>query len=150
MSHQAFLYHIVFRTKGSMCSIDEQHERELYAYILGICRNKDCKLYRIGGMSDHIHMLISIPPKYSVSEFMKVLKVETNKWIHQSKLFPIFCGWARGYAAFTYSIKEKQSVYNYIANQKQHHKYNSFVSEFFSLLKEHGLNTDDDDFFDDE
>lgn len=53
--------------------------RELYAYILGYCERKECKLIRIGGMSDHIHMLVSIKPTISVSEFVQVLKTETSK-----------------------------------------------------------------------
>lgn len=149
MSHQVLLYHIIFRTKGSVLALDERQELKLYAYINGLCINKGCKLYRVGGMPDHIHMLVSIPTKYSLSEFMKVLKVETNKWIKESNLFPLFTGWGRGYAVFTYSMSEKQTVFNYIVNQKNHHKHISFTNEFHDTLKSFGINPDDDDFFED-
>lgn len=149
MSHQVLLYHIIFRTKGSQCSINTQHERELYAYLNGLCTNKDCKLYRVGGMPDHIHMLVSIPPKHSISEFMKVLKVETNKWIKESHLFPIFTGWGRGYAVFSYSMEQKQSVYNYIAHQKEHHLGVDLREEINRILVANNINPEEDDFFDD-
>jgi putative transposase len=71
MSYTQLLYHIVFRTKKSENTIPEQHERELYAYIMGIINKKKSKLYRLGGMPDHIHLLVDIHPTIAVSDFMK-------------------------------------------------------------------------------
>lgn len=79
MAHVVLYYHIVWRTKRSEHSITEEYERELYAYIHGYCNEKQCTLIRIGGMSDHLHMLVAIRPDIAVSEFMKVLKTETSK-----------------------------------------------------------------------
>ncbi len=143
MSYTRFLYHIVFRTKCSLNTIPESHERDLYAYILGFVNNKNAVLYRIGGMPNHIHMLVDLPPMLSVASFMQELKIATSKWLKTNSEFPDFQGWAEGYAAFTYSLKEKETVINYIKNQKEHHKVETFESEYRRFIEESGIQIDE-------
>ncbi len=83
MAHVVLLYHIIWRTKKSEKTINPIFERELYAYINGFCTEKQCRLFRIGGMEDHIHLLVSIRPDISISEFMQVLKSQTSHF-HQN------------------------------------------------------------------
>jgi len=148
MSHVVLYYHIVWRTKRSEFTITEEYEKELYAYLLGYCRNKGAKLIRIGGMPDHIHLLISIRPDISVSEFVQVMKVESSKWLKtQKQHFPYFNGWGNGYAAFTYSERDKEMIRHYIMNQKQHHQTISFRTEYDNILISWGLNPKEDMFF---
>ena len=78
MSYTNLIYHIVFSTYRRKPTIVEEHERELYAYINGFINNLDGKLYRVGGMPDHLHILVSIPPQISVSEFVRRIKFSTN------------------------------------------------------------------------
>ena len=143
MSYTQFLYHIVFRTKRSIPAIFERSERELYAYILGYTRNKKAKLYRIGGMPDHIHMLIDIPPTIAVAEFMRGLKESTSKWLKGNPSFPTFIGWGESYAAFTYSLDSKNVIIEYIKNQKEHHNRISFVEEYRRILVDNGITPND-------
>ncbi|MBR4621611.1 MAG: IS200/IS605 family transposase [Salinivirgaceae bacterium] len=143
MSYTRFLYHIVFRTKCSLNTIPESHEKDLYAYILGLVNNKNAVLYRIGGMPNHIHMLVDLPPMLSVASFMQELKIATSKWLKTNSEFPNFQGWAEGYAAFTYSLKEKETVINYIKNQKEHHKVETFESEYRRFIEESGIQIDE-------
>lgn len=145
MAHVVLYYHIVWRTKRSELTIKEANERELYAYILGYCQKKKCTLIRIGGTADHIHMLVSIRPDIALSDFMQVLKTETSKWIKDHiSLFPKFDGWGNGYAAFTYSERDKDMIRRYIINQKEHHKHKSFREEYIELLMEWNINPDTD------
>ena len=146
MSRSCLLYHIVFRTKGGMLTINERNEKELYGYILQFCNNKQCKLYRIGGMPDHIHMLVSIHPSIAVATFIQVLKTETSKWMKESPSFPIFCGWAEGYAAFTYAYRDLEMVKNYIKRQKEHHHSTTFAQEYHNLLAEFHISPSEDNF----
>lgn len=140
MAHVVLYYHIVWRTKRSEHTIAEAYERDLYAYILGYCKRKECKLIRIGGMPDHIHMLVSIRPDITVSEFVQVLKTESSKWMKSERgKFPRFEGWGNGYAAFTYCERDKDMIRNYIINQKAHHHVHSFREEYESLLSEWGI-----------
>jgi len=150
MSHISIYYHIIWRTKRSEQSILEENERQLFAYIFGFCNQKKSVLYRINGMPDHVHMLVSINRTISIASFMKVLKTETSKWMKSSGLFPDFTGWGNGYACFTYSFLEKQNVYNYILNQKTHHQSEAMFPEVRRLMLENGLDPEGDSFFKDD
>lgn len=143
MSYTRLLYHIVFRTKNSLNTIPEEHKKELYAYIMGIAHNKKSKLYRIDGVSNHIHMLVDIHSTFAVSDFMKVVKEYSSKWMSNNPNFPNFTGWAVSFAAFTYNVKEKQTIINYLMNQKEHHKRVSFEDEYRQFLVDNGIDIDE-------
>ena len=101
-------------------------------------------------MPDHVHMCVEIHPTISLSEFMKVLKQESSRRLREHKeLFPMFDSWSNGYAAFTYSVKDRIKVINYIKRQKEHHKTASFRNEYESLLTEFGQDSKSDKFLDD-
>ncbi len=138
-TYRQILYHIVFGTKYREPAIIEKNESELYRYIWGILKNKKCKLYRINGMPDHVHILCDLHPDVSLSSLIKDIKIATNLWIKESGLFPEFTNWQEGYGAFTYSVKEKETIINYIKNQKEHHRNENFEQEFSKLLKENGI-----------
>ena len=121
MSYTCLLYHIVFRTKYSIPAIPFDHAEKLYAYIWGIVKNKKSILYRIGGMPDHIHMLVAIPPKMAVSRFMGILKGKSAlmifdrfanlKYKYGNRHF-----WCRGYFVDTVG-RNKTAIQQYIQNQ---------------------------------
>lgn len=94
-------------------------------------------------MEDHIHMLVDIHPTNSVSDFMRDLKEASSKWLKQNPNFPLFEFWGEGYAAFTYSIKEKETIIEYIKNQKEHHNTVSFAEEYRTFLLENGIEIDE-------
>lgn len=79
MSYVQSLYHIVFRTYASEPTIDELHERDLYAYLYTVAMERKVHVYRIGGMPDHIHMLIDIPSTDSLAGFVQHLKTISSK-----------------------------------------------------------------------
>lgn len=143
MSYTRLLYHIVFRTKYGKNTIPIHCESELYAYIMGIVNNKKSKLYRIGGMPNHIHLLVDIHPTFAVSDFMKELKEYSSKWLKTNPNFPDFEGWAVTFAAFTYSTNEKQTIINYIKNQKEHHKAVDFEQEYRQFIIDNGVEIDE-------
>lgn len=143
MSYTRLLYHIVFRTKRSAYVINIEHERKLYMYLFGIMKNLGATTYRIGGMPDHIHILVDIPPSIAVSDFVREIKRSSSLWLKQQDSFPNFNGWSDGYAAFSYSIEAKQSIIRYIMNQKQHHLVTSFEDEIKQFLIENGIEIDD-------
>ena len=140
MSYTNLLYHIIFRTKASDRSIPFAKANMLYNYIWGIVRNKNSKLYRIGGMPDHIHMLVELPSSISVSEFVRVVKVESSKFLSDNyEDFPLFKGWAKEYCALTYSFRDRDVICNYIRNQQQHHLGESLYNELQRLLAENAI-----------
>ena len=138
-SYRRILYHLVFRTKDSRKAIVPAYSRELYAYLMGIIRNKNCFLYRINGMEDHLHILCDLHPSIALADYMRDIKTSSSIWLKQSGKFPEFKGWADWYAALTFSWRDKYRIANYIKNQQEHHKKETFENELRILLKEQGI-----------
>ena len=150
MSYTHLLYHIVFRPKSSESVINTEHENDLYRYIWGVVKQKNCILYRIGGMPDHIHLLVQLRPNITLADFVRDLKVATNIFMTGHKdMFPFFNGWGREYCALTCSAKDKNSVVDYIKNQKIHHRVMSFKEELAEIFKAIGNEANLKHFFDD-
>lgn len=143
MSYTRILYHIVLRTKHSRPGISTENAPQLYNYIWGILKNKNGILYRINGMEDHIHIVSDIHPTIALADYVKDIKVASSLWMKQSGLFPMFSGWGEGYCAFTYSYKEKDVVIEYVKNQQEHHKKETFREELIRILKETGMEYDE-------
>jgi REP element-mobilizing transposase RayT len=138
-SYRQVLYHIVFRTKDSLKTLNLENSEELYKYIWGIVKGKNGVLYRINGMEDHIHILSDLHPSIALSDYLRDIKTASSIWLKQSGKFQSFNGWADGYAAFTYAYRDKETIINYIKNQQEHHKTTTFEEELRKLLTEHGV-----------
>ncbi len=93
-------------------------------------------------MEDHVHILTGLHPTIALADFVRDLKMASSLWIKQSKLFPYFSGWGDGYAALTYSYKDKDVIINYIKGQEMHHQTISFREELITLMKEQGIDID--------
>lgn len=139
MSYTKLLYHAVFCTRYRKNTIPEIHKKELYAYIMGIINNRKSKLYRIGGTGNHLHLLFDMHPTLALSNFMKEIKEHSSKWARQSRNFPNFEGWGESFAAFTYNFNDKDTIINYIKNQKEHHKTIRFEDEYRQFITENGV-----------
>ena len=142
-SYRQIIYQIVFCTKFRKPTISEHHCEQLYRYISGIVSKHKCHLYRINGVSDHIHILSDLHPSTSLADYVKNIKVASSIWLKESKLFPEFEGWQDGYGAFTYSIREKDILIEYVKNQKVHHRRESSYEEYERLLKENDVEYDE-------
>jgi len=142
-SYRQIYYQIVFGTKYREATINTNNEEYLYKYIWGLIENKKCKLYRINGMPDHIHIFSDLHPSLCIADYVKDIKVATNIWMKDCGKFPLFRGWQEGYGAFTYSIREKDMIINYIKNQKEHHRTETFYDEYKRLLIENGVEYDE-------
>jgi putative transposase len=107
-------YHLVWSTKNREPFIDETLEKRLYAYMIDKANRMDCHVLAIGGWSDHIHLVISIPPKFSVAEIVQHLKGASS---HD------FEGlwWQRGYGALSVGERQRPIAIEYVEHQKAHH-----------------------------
>jgi putative transposase len=94
-------------------------------------------------VEDHIHIFSDLHPTVSLSGYIKDIKVASSVWMKASGKFPKFEAWQEGYGAFTYSIREKDMIINYIKNQKEHHKTETFYDEFKRLLIENEIEFDE-------
>lgn len=115
----------------------------LFRYITGIHKAKGCHLYRLNGIEDHIHIATQVHPSVALATLVKDIKLATSDFIKKESLFKNFGGWQDGYAAFTYSYKDKDALIEYVKNQEQHHKKLTFKEELIDLLNEHEIEFDE-------
>lgn len=141
-TYTQILYHLVFSTRNRANTLNINHLPELYKFIWGLLKNKKCYLYRIGGTSDHIHILLEIPPTIAPAALIKDIKLASSKNIKLNKLFYDFEAWQLGYGAFTCSIREKSKLIQYIKKQEEHHKKKSSSEELIELLISNGIEYD--------
>lgn len=135
--------HVVFSTKNRELFIDPDLAERLYAYVGGIVRNTGSVLLAIGGVEDHVHMLVSLGRQVSMSDLVRDVKSNSSKWVHETFLERGAFAWQSGYGGFSVSKSIVDRVKDYIAIQKEHHKRESFQEEYLRFLKEHDLELDE-------
>jgi len=146
MSYVELLIHAVVRTYKSEHTLPTDDRRKfLYQIMWGIINNKEGHLYRINSMSDHVHLLYTMPATIALSEYMKAIKASSSKIIKSADGFEQFKAWSEGYAALSCSLRDKHVIVQYIINQQEHHKKVSFKDEYISFIKEMGLEFDERD-----
>jgi REP element-mobilizing transposase RayT len=135
--------HIVFSTKNRINLIHPDIENRVWAYIGGIARKHNLTALQVGGIDNHIHVLISSPPSVSPSQIAQWIKGATSHWIHSE--FPELKGfaWQDGYGVFSVCKSHSQKVIDYIKNQREHHKRQTFEEEYVELLRLHGIEYDE-------
>lgn len=143
MSAVCSLYHIVINTYRREKTIPNLPSEYLYKYIWGIVNNKKCKLYRINGIENHIHLLVELNPSVALSDLMRDIKYNSSRWAKQQTYFPQFKGWGKEYGAFSCGIRNKQAIINYIDNQREHHNSVSFEQEYKSMIEQSELEWND-------
>ncbi len=135
--------HIVFSTKHRIHMIDDAIENELYAYLGGICNNLECQVLKVGGYTNHIHILCLLSKKITLAKLLAEVKANSSRWMKTKGEKHQNFYWQDGYGAFSVRQSEVQVVSNYIANQKEHHNKRSFKDEYRDVLKEHGVEFDE-------
>lgn len=142
-TYTQIIYQIVFSTKYRKPVLIKENREKLFKDIWGILKNKKCHLYQINGVDDHLHIVTHLHPSVSLSNLVKDIKLGSNSYIKEHQLFPRFKSWQEGYAAFTYTIKEKNRLIQYVQQQEEHHKKMTFKEELIALLNEHEVSFDE-------
>jgi putative transposase len=104
----------------------------------GIARTNGMKALAVGGMADHVHLLLSLPPTIPVGKAVQLVKSGSSKWMHEKMRRKRFA-WQEGYGAFTVGISQVPATTRYILNQKKHHSKMRFEDEWKIFLERHGL-----------
>lgn len=127
--------HLVFSVKGRQNLIQKRWKEELHKYICGIVKGKEQKVYAIGGISDHVHILVSIKPNITISDLVRDIKPNSSKWINEKGFVKGKFQWQEGFGAFSYAQSQLDTLIAYINNQEQHHQQISFKTEYLDLLQ---------------
>lgn len=135
--------HLVFSTKHRENLILANFEAELYAYLSGIVKDLDGNLIAIGGMSDHVHLLIRDSKKVADVQMMQELKGGSSKWLNGDPKRPGRFAWQAGYGWFSVSPKGLEAAKAYIMNQKEHHKTVTFQEEYRRFLNQYQVDYDE-------
>ena len=142
-SYLSCLMHCVFSTSQRQKFISRDLQRRLWPFMGGIARENNLKALAIGGIEDHVHLLLSLPATMPVAKAIQLIKGGSSKWIHDQ--FPEHrdFAWQEGYGAFSVGISQIEATVNYIQTQREHHRKRTFEEEFLSFLKRHGIEYDE-------
>jgi REP element-mobilizing transposase RayT len=139
---------IVFAVKRRQNLIQKNWKDELHKYICGIVNGKGQKVYAIGGIEDHIHILVSIKPNIAISDLVRDIKANSSKWINENEFVRGKFQWQEGFGAFSYAQSQLDNVIAYINNQEQHHQKKTFKDEYLTLLQKFDIEYDEKYLFD--
>ena len=145
MSHSftSSLYHCAFSTKGRRRLITPALQSRLWPFMGGIARQNDMKALVIGGVEDHVHLLLSLPSTLAIAKAIQLVKGGSSKWVHDTFPEHRAFGWQEGYGAFSIGVSQTDRTIAYINSQADHHRKKTFQEEMLAILKRHGIQYDE-------
>ena len=137
------IIHIIFSTKNREPWLDSDIGPRMHAYLATVCRDLGGDTLRVGGVSDHVHILTTVPRTLSQAQMIEQIKKTSSKWIKNidSRYRGFF--WQRGYGAFSVSPSQLDAVLQYIETQPEHHRSRTFQEEYRELLRKHNVDFDE-------
>ena len=143
MSYVSSYFHCVFSTKERRPTIKPELRDRLWPFLGGIARQNKMKAIDIGGVEDHVHLLLSLPSTMAIAKALQLLKGGSSKWVHETFPEQRLFGWQEEYGAFSVSVSQLDKTIGYIKGQKEHHHQMTFQEEFLALLNKHGIEYDE-------
>ncbi len=141
-THLSLHYHLVFSTKDRLPTITKDCRDNLHAYLGGITRELKGVPLAIGGVEDHVHLLVGLRATHRLDYVLRDVKSGSSLWAHDTAGRRKF-DWQPGYAGVTVSPSQLERVKRYILNQEKHHQRQSFQEEYLALLKLSGIEYDE-------
>ena len=135
--------HCVFSTKERVPVLVPDLRERLWPYMGGIAKENGIFPKCIGGVADHVHLLIALPTTMGIAKAMQLVKAGSSAWTHLT--FPELrnFAWQQGYGAFSVGISQVPETIQYIEEQLEHRRTRTFKDEYLAFLKRHGGNLDD-------
>ena len=138
------IIHIVFSTKNRDPFLsDDDIRKEMHSYLGGSCNNLDCPVIVIGGVSDHVHIILKFSRNISIAKLVGEIKRSSSKWIKTKGGMLTKFSWQNGYGVFSVGRSEIERVKSYILNQEEHHRKRSFQDEYRKFLREYEIEYDE-------
>ena len=137
-------YHVIFSTKNREPWIHQEIEQRVWSYIGGIARENDMKALLVGGIENHVHLLLGIPAVLSVSKALQLIKRGSSGWMKENLPAMGEFAWQDGYAALTVSKSLVSEIEEYIRNQREHHRVKTFEEEYRAFLDRHEIDYEEE------
>ena len=147
-SYTSSYYHCVFSTKERRQFITKELQIRLFPYLGGIAKEHKLKMLAVGGMPDHVHLLLSLPKTIAISKALQLIKGGSSKWIHDTFSEHETFAWQKGYGAFSIGVNDIERTTAYIENQTEHHKERNFEEEYLIFLQRNEIKYDEKYVFD--
>ena len=145
-SYVTTTYQIVFATKGRRPTLSKGYREALFGYLKVVGDNTGCAVFQVGGVADHVHIVLHLHPSCSMAEVVKKIKLAAHHFIERERRhFPHFDGWQRGYAAITYRRKDRPRLIRYVERQEIHHLKDEMKAsdELRMILEKHQVLIDE-------
>ncbi len=135
--------HVIFHVKTTNHKIADVHLERLHSYIGQLVNKTGCKVIRVGGIGDHVHILCLLSRNENIAHLVEEVKRNSSRWI--KTLSPDYkqFAWQGGYAVFSVSQSVVDSTMAYVANQAEHHKKMTFREEYIKFLKLYNVDYDE-------
>ncbi|HZK93387.1 MAG TPA: IS200/IS605 family transposase [Prolixibacteraceae bacterium] len=146
--HQMYVM-TVFAVKYRDAVIEKEWRTELMAVIGNLINETGCKTIIVNGPDDHVHCLFGLKPTLAVPDVMRSTKAKSSKWVNESGMVKTRFEWQEGFGCFTYSHSQINTVYKYIFHQEEHHKKESFKTEYIGILRKFAVDFDENYIFKD-
>jgi REP-associated tyrosine transposase len=137
------IIHIIFSAKNREPWLDSDVRPRMHAYLATVCRDLDAEIAHVGGVTDHVHVVTTLPRTLSQAEFIEKVKKASSKWIKTVDVRYRGFFWQRGYGMFSVSPSQLDAVMQYADKQLEHHRTQTFQDEYRELLRRHGVDFDE-------
>ena len=136
-------YHVIFSTKNREPSLSDDVRERVWRYMGGIARENEMTALEIGGVADHVHMLLSLPASLAIAKAVQLIKGGSSHWVRGNVGGLSGFAWQDGYGAFTVSESQIETVRDYIRRQEEHHRVKTFAEEYRVFLERHQVAFDE-------
>ncbi|MGF1636539.1 MAG: IS200/IS605 family transposase [Cyclobacteriaceae bacterium] len=138
----------VFAVKGRDTLLQKTWRDDVFKYMAGIIKGKNQKAIIVNGVSDHVHVFVGLKPAMNISELVRDIKNNSSNFINEQKFLKSKFSWQEGYGAFSYAHSQIENVYQYIANQEEHHRKKTFKEEYIEFLQKFEIDYNEKYLFD--
>ena len=129
-------YHVVWTTKSRLPLIDNTIARILHPFMANKAKRFGCTLHGSGGIEDHIHIVITIPPADAVSDIIGKLKGSSSYFLNKELQVTSDFAWQNGFGVFTFSERDLPSILHYVQHQQEHHREGELILDLETTADE--------------
>ena len=137
-TYHSLYYHIFFHTKQNRPLIRKAWRERLHAYMAGCVRKACGTVVAIGGVDDHVHLLVRLKPSHSIADLMRNVKNASSRWVHETLNDHDFA-WQDGYTALSVTTSRVGIVKQYVLEQEMHHRTKSVRDELVQFLEANNI-----------